>query len=131
MSSNLIGEVEVPARDSNGDPIPGGPRPASYEQAVRAYPMPGVPWPADLGAARNTGRTAGERGRTQAIYHRSADQRQVPPGYSGSGQVVVILPAGIRYYKPGAVGTETFEGRVACNPDEAVQIVSITGGTYA
>src|SRR5438552_4264317 len=128
--SNLIGEVEVPPRDSNGNVMAGGPIAASMEQLVRAYPM-GGPFAPGVSAARNTGRTAGERGRTQAIYHRSADQRQVPPGYSGSGQVVVILPAGIRYYKPGAVGTETFEGRVACNPDEAVQIVSITGGTYA
>ena len=131
MSSNLIGEIEVPPRDSNGNVVAGGPLSASMEQLVRAYPMSTSPWPADLGAARHTGRTAGERGRTQAIYHRSADQRQVPPGYSGSGQVVVILPAGIRYYKPGAVGTETLEGRVSCDPDEAVQIVSITGGTYA
>ena len=129
MSSNLIGEIEVPPRDSNGNVIAGGPIAASMEQYWRAYPM-GGPFAPGVGAARNTGRTAGERGRTQAIYRRSADQRQVPPGYSG-GQVVVILPNGIRYYKPSAVGTETFEGRVCCDPDEAVQIVSITGGSYA
>ena len=130
MSSNIIGEVEIPPRDGDGNIIPGGPRAASFEQYVRAgFGQPSLP--ADMAVARNTGAVAGERGATQRVLRRSAAERQVPPDYRGSGPVVVILPAGIRYYKPGAVGTETLEGRVACDPDEAVQIVSITGGSYA
>src|SRR5689334_20056201 len=64
------------------------------------------------------------RGTTQIIVKRGQGERQTPPGYSGTGNVVVELLLGYRYWRFGAAGDQVeHTGRVSCNPDEAVQLV--------
>lgn len=79
-----------------------------------------------------TGRDS-TRGVTAVIRVRAEHERLLPPGYSGppNGPVQVLLQPGFRYYKRNpATGTETFEGTIACHPDEAVQIVATGAGSY-
>jgi hypothetical protein len=77
------------------------------------------------------GRYASEpdlKGLTRVLPKRRGSERQFPPGYSGTGTVVVELYPGFRYWRPG--NAEPLTGRVACNPDEAVQLVATTSAVY-
>ena len=73
------------------------------------------------------------KGRTLIIKRRRGDERQYPPGYSGTDNVVVVLYPGFRYWRfnAGTGSLEELSGRVVCTPDEAVQLVSTTSATYA
>ena len=73
------------------------------------------------------------KGMTQVIKRRRGSERETPPGYSGSGSVVVVLYPGFRYWRfhAGTGSLEALSGRVVCTPDEAVQLVGTTSATYA
>ena len=59
------------------------------------------------------------------IRVRAEHDRKVPPGYTGSGRVQVLLRPGYRYIRLNpATGRDVYEGMLACAPDEAVQIVA-------
>jgi hypothetical protein len=73
------------------------------------------------------------KGMTKIIKRRRGSERQFPPGYSGSGNVVVQLYGGFRYWRfnQGTGSLEELSGRVVCMPDEAVQLVATTSAVYA
>jgi hypothetical protein len=115
----ILGEVEVPTRNSDGTLV---------------YNSSGQPMRSVTSADEVLGLRPVTRGVTQRIIVRSPAERQVPPGYSGppNGPVTVILPPTIRYFRlDPAIGEVAFEGKVACMPDEAVQLVAVAGATYA
>src|ERR1044071_1581829 len=68
------------------------------------------------------------KGMTKIIKRRRSGERQFPPGYSGSGSVVVELYPGFRYWRfhAGTGSLEELSGRVVCTADEAVQLVTTT-----
>ena len=72
------------------------------------------------------------QGKTLIIKRRRGNERETPPGYSGSGNVVVSLYPGFRYWRfEAGAGLEVHSGRVLCTPDEAVQLVATRSAIYA
>ena len=69
------------------------------------------------------------RGMTRLIVKRRGADRQAPPGYSGTGNVVVEMLPGYRYWRATDGGT-ALTGRISCHPDEAVQLVSLGAASY-
>ena len=113
----IYGEVEIPYPDK-----PSVVQATSQEQYFRNEPF---------FSGTGTGRDS-SRGVTTPIRIRGENERQVPPGYPGSGPVKVLPQPGFRYYTPNpATGFDTREGLIACAPDEAVQIVATGAGSYA
>jgi hypothetical protein len=107
------GEVETLA-NIEGDPLEADGTPQ------KAYRDPFTSWRAREGGDRRI------RGVTAIIRKRAEAERQMPPGYSGSGNVVVALLPGYRYWKmDNALGEVEHQGRVSCHPDEASQLVGL------
>jgi hypothetical protein len=115
---SIFGEVEIPYSD-----MPTVVQAQTAEQYFR-----NEKFFSGTGSGRDS-----TRGVTVPIRMRAEHERQSPPGYSGppNGPVQVQLLPGFRYYRRNpATGTDTFEGTIACHPDEAVQIVATGAGSY-
>src|SRR5437764_1810384 len=106
---------------------------------------PGSPWLDDAGVPQKAyasmldnfrassvtaGRRAGEpnlKGLTEIIRKRPPAERQ------GSGQVVVVLLPGYRYWRhaAGTGGVVEHQGRLLVEADEGAQIVGLGSASYA
>jgi hypothetical protein len=119
------GEVEVPFAYCDPNFSPNNP-PRSPNGDLLKYYGTQAAW-----FASSFGNDSQVRGHTEIIVKRG-EERQTPPGYSGTGNVSIQLLPGYRYGRLAAGGSiEEHTGGVSCNPDEAVQIVGAGAASYA